>query len=325
MNYPKRRLKPPRLAWHDLRCRATEVRAQEEQDASSADYGCRRGHRPLAARNFARHLSGFATLRSRPACGSASRRGDRLRRPRRYGRRRAHRRRSRRHRSFGRPFGGGRVAGHSRIEHRRHIQPVRGSATSRGQAHHRRHQQPCGRLLSARPEDRPPGGTAPGQPLRRQQGLCRGARQPLCRQARDRISVHSDRQFRDATDRQTPAVDLDQPARLHPARAHRPRASRHPLRDRLRRLEQSAVLVRQLQRRAARLPAAGRFRALCRGGARRPSLPAPTRSPSAIRAEPSAPPSTRPKPLRIRAPRAPLPAAARARPSAPRPRSAARR
>ena len=37
-------------------------------------------------------------------------------------------------------------------EHHRHIQPVRGGATSPGQAHHRRHQQPCGRVLSARPD-----------------------------------------------------------------------------------------------------------------------------------------------------------------------------
>ncbi len=217
------------------------------------------------------------------------------------------------------------LGGDPSIEHRRHIQPVRGSTTRPGQAHHRRHEQPCGRLLSARPDDRPSRGAAPGQPLRRQQSLRRGARQPLCRQARDRISVHPHRQFRAATDRQTPAFDLDQPTRLYPARAHRPRASRHPLRDRLRRLEQSALLVRQLQRRAARLPAAGRFRALCRGGTGRRACQAPTRSPSAIRAEPSAPPSTRPKPLRIRAPRAPLPAAGQAPPYGPRPQLGARR
>src|SRR5207253_5885051 len=45
-----------------------------------------------------------------------------------------------------------------------------------------------------------------------------------------------------------------------PARAHWARSSRHPLRDRLRRVEQPALVVRQLERRAPRLPTARRFR-----------------------------------------------------------------
>ena len=102
----------------------------------------------------------------------------------------------------------------------------------------------------------------------------RGARQPLFRQARHWLSVHPDRQFRDEADRQPAALDLDQPARLHPARPHRAGAPGHTLRDGLRRLEQPALVVRQLERLAARLPAAGQFRAPCRRGARRRSRPA---------------------------------------------------
>ena len=123
--------------------------------------------------------------------------------------------------------------------------------------------------------------------------------------------------FGDEADRQAPAVDLDQPARLHPARAHRARASRYPLRDRLRRLEQPALLVRQFQRRAARLPAAGRFRALCRGGARRRSRPAADpiaehyQGGTFCAAEYTAQPPAREA---ATAPRAPLPAGGRAQP-----------
>ena len=56
--------------------------------------------------------------------------------------------------------------------------------------------EPCGRLLPARRNDRSSGRAAPRQPLRRLESVLRGARQPLCRQARHRLSVHADRQFR---------------------------------------------------------------------------------------------------------------------------------
>ena len=105
--------------------------------------------------------------------------------------------------------------------------------------------------------------------------------------------------FGTEADRQPAARDLDQPARLHPARAHRARAPGHPLRDRLRRLGQPALVVRQRERLSARLQAGGRFRTLCRrnpGARSRTSRR--TRSPSATRAARSAPTNTTPSACR---------------------------
>ena len=70
--------------------------------------------------------------------------------------------------------------------------------------------------------------------------------------------------FGPEADRQPPAGDLDQPARLHAARAHRAGAPGHPVRDRLRRLGKPALMVRQCERPSTRLQAAGRFRTLRR-------------------------------------------------------------
>ena len=70
------------------------------------------------------------------------------------------------------------------------------------------------------------GVAAAGQSLRPQQGVFRGARQPLRRQARDRLFVRADRQFRHAADRQKAVINLDQPARSDPACAYWPRTSR---------------------------------------------------------------------------------------------------
>ncbi len=53
---------------------------------------------------------------------------------------------------------------------------------------------------------------------------------------------------------------------VNPRPMHRDRPRRAALRDRLRHLRQPATLVRQLERRAARLPAPGRQRVLGRGG-----------------------------------------------------------
>jgi nucleoside-diphosphate-sugar epimerase len=69
----------------------------------------------------------------------------------------------------------------------------------------------------------------PRQPLRRQQGVRRGAREPLQRQARHRRFQYQDRQFRSAPDRQAATFDLGEPARSRAARAHRDRASGGPL------------------------------------------------------------------------------------------------
>ena len=81
-------------------------------------------------------------------------------------------------------------------QHHRALQRVRGGAPRRRQAHRDGDLEPRGRVLSARADDRPPRRAAPGQPLRRVEGVFRGARQPLRRQARDRVSLHQDRQFR---------------------------------------------------------------------------------------------------------------------------------
>jgi hypothetical protein len=56
------------------------------------------------------------------------------------------------------------------------------------------------------------------------------------------------------------------PARSDPSCAHRARTPRGPLRNRLWRLEQPALMVRQFERLSPWLSAAGRFRALCRSG-----------------------------------------------------------
>ena len=74
------------------------------------------------------------------------------------------------------------------------------------------------------------------QPLRRQQSLRRSARRALCRQARPARDLFAHRQCRRRAGRRAAAVDLDQARRSGAARAHRPRAPRHPLRDLLRRL-----------------------------------------------------------------------------------------
>ena len=72
--------------------------------------------------------------------------------------------------------------------------------------------------------------------LRRQQGVRRGARPHVRRQARHARAQHPDRQCRPQAGRPAPPVDLDQPARSRPAHADRPRAPGHPFRGRLRRL-----------------------------------------------------------------------------------------
>ncbi len=54
---------------------------------------------------------------------------------------------------------------------------------------------------------------AAGQPLRRQQGIRRGGRRALCRQARDRRHLPADRQFRRQTAGSPPALDLAEAGR----------------------------------------------------------------------------------------------------------------
>ena len=74
------------------------------------------------------------------------------------------------------------------------------------------------------------------------------------------VFLHAHRQRQPEAARQAAPVDLDLAARPRAARVDRHRPPRRQLRDRLRRFRQQAQLVRQLQCRAAGLPAAGRRR-----------------------------------------------------------------
>ena len=137
-----------------------------------------------------------------PARPGTKDRGSRPDRHRRQGAGRAHGRRGRRHYPSRRHLRREHLGEDPRRQHRRALQCVRGGAAGRRQAHRHGDLEPRGRLLSALADDRPPGRAAPGQPLRRFEGVFRGARQPLRRQARHRVSLHPDRQFRHEADRQ---------------------------------------------------------------------------------------------------------------------------
>ena len=142
-------------------------------------------------------------------------------------------------------------------QHHRPLQRLRGGAPPGLPAHRLRHHQPRRGLLPAPAHDRPHRDAAARLALWRQQGVRRGARPHVRRQARPARPQHPHRQCRPQAGRPAPPVDLDQPARPRPAHADRPRASRHPLRGRLRRLAQRPRLVRQQQRLSPRLPARG--------------------------------------------------------------------
>ena len=114
--------------------------------------------------------------------------------------------------------------------------------------------EPRGRLLPAPSPDRHRRHRAAGQPLWRQQGVRRGGRRALCRQARARRDLPADRQFRRHAARPPPAVDLAEAGGPGAALPHRARSSRHPFRDLLRRLLQRARLVGQPPRLRPRLP-----------------------------------------------------------------------
>ncbi len=86
-------------------------------------------------------------------------------------------------------------------------------------------------------------------------------------------------------DRQAQAVDLAVAARPGAAGAHRRRPPRHPLRDRLRRVGQPALVVRQLERDAPRLSSAGRQRSRTPRRSSPSTWTTPTPTSSATRAE----------------------------------------
>ncbi len=89
--------------------------------------------------------------------------------------------------------------------------------------------------LSAPPQDRHRRAGAPGFALWREQGVRRGARRDVCLQARPERDLPAHRQCRRRAARPAAAVDLAASGRSRAAHPHRARASRHPLRDFLRR------------------------------------------------------------------------------------------
>ena len=114
--------------------------------------------------------------------------------------------------------------GHPQRQHHRLLQRVRGGAQERREAHPVSHLEPRGGFLPAQPDHRPSRLHQARQPLRRVQGVRRGARQPLCRQVRHAGLLHAHRQRQPGADRQAAAVHLVQPARPRAARHHRHRA-----------------------------------------------------------------------------------------------------
>ncbi len=146
----------------------------------------------------------------------------------------------RRHRASRRPFDRRAVGDHPLRQHHRLPQHVRGGVPQRRQARRVRLIEPRGRLLSARQEDRRRRHGAPGLALWREQGVRRGDRRALCRQARPARHVPAHRQFRRRPARQAPPLDLAQAGRPRAAHPHRARASRHQVRDLLRRVRQCA-------------------------------------------------------------------------------------
>ena len=155
--------------------------------------------------------------------------------------------------------------------------------------------QPRRRLLSALPPHRHRRHGAARQPLRRQQGVRRGAGRALCRQARHARDLPPDRQCRAAAARRAAAVDLDLARGHRAADPHRAGASRHPLRDLLRRVGQRAGLVGQLRAPRLRL-SPDRQRRGPSARMPRPSRPRsrPIRSATSSRAALSAAPSSTP-------------------------------
>ena len=209
----------------------------------------------ILAQAAAADLSGPAAERSEGAGRSRQGREVQGGRSRRSRPGRGDLRRRRRHPAFRRLFGRRPLGFDPAVQHHRRLQSVRGGAEEGRQARGVRLVEPCGRLLSAPSPDRHRRHRAPRQPLRRQQGVRRGGRRALCRQARARRHLYPDRQFRRDAARPSPPVDLAEAGGPGAALPHRARSSRYPLRDLLRRLLQRARLVGQPSRLRTRLPA----------------------------------------------------------------------
>ena len=137
-----------------------------------------------------------------------------------------------------------RLGPHSLRQHHRFLQHPGSGSQERGQAIPGRDLESRGRLLSLRPDHRPPRLSQARQPLRRVQGLQRGARQPVRRPLRHADVLHAHRQRESCADRPAPARHLDQRARHGPACHDRHRTSGPALRDRLWHIRQRPRLVR---------------------------------------------------------------------------------
>ena len=234
---------------------ANRSQRQEGRNATHIDDRRRRRDRHILAQAAAADLSGPAAERPEGAGRSRQERKIQGGRSRRSRAGRGDLRRRRRHPAFRRLFGRRPLGPDPAVQHHRLLQSVRGGAQEGRQARGVRLVQPCGRLLSAPPPDRHRRHRAPRQPLRRQQGVRRGGRRALCRQARARRHLPAHRQFRRDAARSPPAFDLAEAGRSGAALPHRARSSRHSFRDLLRRLLQRARLVGQSPRLRARLSA----------------------------------------------------------------------
>ena len=180
----------------------------------------------------------------------------------------------RRHPAFRRLFGRRPVGRDPAVQHHRLLQSVRGGAQAGRQARGVCVLEPRGRVLPAAPPDRNRCDGAAGQPLRRQQGVRRGGRRALCRQARACRHLSADRQFRRQAARPPPAVDLAQAGRSGATVPDRARSPRYPFRDFLRRVVQRALVVGQSPRLRSGLspgPAAPKIFASMRWPSRRSS------------------------------------------------------
>ena len=173
---------------------------------------------------------------------------DRLRRRPARGRRRRRRRPPRRGAQRGA------VRGDRRPEPARRLPRVRGVPARQGRADRLRQLQPRVRHERRRRAARRLRARAPGRPLRRLEGLRRGARKHVRRPLRALDRVPADRVLPPSAGREARALHVAQPRRRHPAGAGRADRRRHRLRDRLRGVEEHAALVaarrgRRLRRR----------------------------------------------------------------------------
>ena len=237
---------------------ASDLRKRPHESHSHHRRG--REDRQHLARRPARPLPGAAPVRHRAARSGARRRRDRAE-PICRSRRRGSRHEGRRlRRPSRRDPGRGHVGQDPAQQRGRNLERVRGGAAA-GRAPRRLCELASrGRLLSARPRHRPDGRSAAGRHLRGEQGVRRGGRPPVRRQARPVGRVPAHRRLSRQADGPAPALCLAQPARRRApgpdAASTRPTIIHHGVR----RLRQRAQPLPQAGPRFPRLSAAGQGR-----------------------------------------------------------------